>query len=55
MQTDALRSYDPRPYPQIPGGEGRFITEELRKLSVCMELIRTVAKQLETRIAALGG
>lgn len=51
--TDVLQPYTPRQYPSIPGGEVRFLTEELRRLSTSVARLIEVLKLLEPRIEAL--
>lgn len=53
--TDKLRPYQPRPYPNIEGGVPRYTSQEFVQISASISAIREVLKSLEARIVALGG
>lgn len=47
-----LKPYVPKRFPSIKGGEGRFIVEELQRISACMTLLIQELTALEVRVAA---
>lgn len=51
--TDALTPYVPKAYPTIPGGEARYIMDELRKMQHSVAKLISVMAALEARIVAL--
>lgn len=45
--------YTPTPQPQIPGGERRYVDDELRKIAAAMMAMQAEIEALKARIAAL--
>ena len=52
--TANLSAYKPATYPNIDGGEKRFITQELQKISVAISNIVVACKAMEARMNADG-
>jgi len=53
--SDALKRYTAdRSYPTIPGGEGKFTTEELRKVSTAINALVEFCKKADARMIAHG-
>lgn len=53
--SDSLRRYQAdRSYPTIPGGEGKFTTEELRRIATAINALVDVVKKIDARLIAHG-
>jgi hypothetical protein len=52
--TASLRGYTSGSYPNLPGGDQRFIQDELRKLQNAIGQIVTAMKLLEARMNTNG-
>ena len=46
-QSDALRGYPPARYPQIPGGEQKFVTDQLQQIAISIATLVQVVKQID--------
>lgn len=53
--SDIIQPYVPKRYPLIPGGEARHISDELRSVSTAFNRLLELSKELDARIASLGG
>lgn len=53
--SDIIQPYVPKRYPSIPGGEARHISDELRSVSTAFNRLLELSKELDARIASLGG
>lgn len=52
--ADSMRRYTAQPYPNIEGGQGKFVTEQLRELQKTLATYADVIKKLEARLVAGG-
>jgi hypothetical protein len=52
--TAKLLPYNPRTYPNIPGGETQYLNAELSKLSDAINKLVAVTKLLEARMNTNG-
>lgn len=52
--TAGLKPYQANSYPNIEGGEARFITKELQRISAAINQLVAVAKLLEARMNTNG-
>lgn len=50
--TNKLKPYTPAGFPLIPGGEAKFISDELRKLRTSLQSVIAVLEAHETRLAS---
>lgn len=51
-QSSVLKAYNPLPYPQIAGADPKYWTEQLRQISVAINLLVQVTKQIDARLIA---
>lgn len=54
-QSNVLQAYTPLQQPKIDAGDARYFLREFSKISTSISLLIQVVKELETRLAALGG
>jgi hypothetical protein len=52
--TKGLQKYQANSYPNIPGGEARYFTNELRNIANALNQIVDVMKLLEARMNTNG-
>jgi hypothetical protein len=51
--TDKLRAYKVGDTPTLPGSDKRYLSEELKRVSVAINLLVETLKKIEVRVQAL--
>lgn len=52
--TDALKNYRVGDAPSLPNSDKLYLAEQLKQVSIALNLLVQVAKKLEARMAAHG-
>jgi hypothetical protein len=52
--TKALQAYNPGPYPTIPGGDAKYLNDQLSSISKSLTTLVAVVKLLEARMNTNG-